>query len=322
MRPLNKLNSPPNYEGKYGVMRQRLLDRIGSWCSYCEAPLTNDAAVEHKVPKTADKGFPERATEWVNLLLACQTCNSAKGPAPLKTEQTFEVVMNSWIWPDCRPDPTGGGTLTDETLNVLTYEMTLRSQEALEKEGVARVPSGTSRNGYWRTASQVKVWVVANEQHIGNNTPLLERVKATIKGLNLNYYNEFDAKCSDRRVDNRTRAWEVATDCAADLAAVWESIRGEPQARLEHRDLRLVVRSIRSTALSVGYWSVWWTVLRSALQTDRWTRVDSAIRSELLEAILVRYWEGERDWDGEQTDMAPPLIFAGTDTARINCDFP
>ena len=114
MRPVKKAAAPPSYGGDYGVMRQRLLERIGSWCSYCEAPITNDSAVEHKVAKAKGKGFPERATEWGNLLLACQACNSAKGSNPNRKgrlQATYEEVRGGWVWPDA-----------DETLRLFTYE--------------------------------------------------------------------------------------------------------------------------------------------------------------------------------------------------------
>ncbi|MFZ4698728.1 MAG: HNH endonuclease [Candidatus Methylumidiphilus sp.] len=352
MRPISKLPKPGNYGGDYGVMRQHLLERIGSYCSYCEAPITNDTAVEHKVAKTSkymkdseyseEVGFPNQANDWVNLLLACQSCNSAKSAYPNKLKayagspsfpnkmEDYTSVKNTWVWPDEK-----------QTLQLLTYQRSSKTQQALVAAGHARVPSGLP-TGSWYTTAAERVWVLPNDVFIStidekDREAAKKRVTATILGLNLNYHNPWDMKYSDRRVDNRTYAWDVATLCAADLATVWTALGvnetvGDLKYWATNDHFKLLIRSIRSTALAVGYWSVWWTVLRTALHhappappappatcpicfqpiaghapaTAPWNGVTLAARKEILRRILVEYWPEERTTTSK-------IIFLGTD---------
>jgi hypothetical protein len=326
MRPVRKFPAARNYGGNYGVMRQRLLERIGSYCSYCEAPVTNDTAVEHKVAKAGGTGFPDRADDWVNLLLACQACNSAKGSHPDKNDTRlkppgFANVMDLWIWPDQREDPNGGHNLVDKTLEMLTYERSARTQQALVAAGWARVPSTKQANGAWYTTPATCVWVVPNTTWLATQPPaMLERVQTTLQGLNLNHHDPWSLKYGDRRVANRTYAWTDAEQCATDLGNLWATFPAtttEPQ-RLADAGLRLMVRSIRSTALAVGYWSVWYTVLRAALQVTTappWQGVSAGTREQLLKWILVEYARGERDPGASQ------LIFPGTAVNRVPTTF-
>ncbi|MCX7108576.1 MAG: HNH endonuclease signature motif containing protein [Proteobacteria bacterium] len=352
MRPISKLLKPGNYGGDYGVMRQHLLERIGSYCSYCEAPITNDTAVEHKVAKTSknikgsqyrvEVGFPDQANDWVNLLLACQSCNSAKASYPNKLNpyagspelknEDYDSVKKTWIWPD-----------VNKTLQLLTYQRSSKTQQALVAAGHARVPSRWLKNGDWYTTAAERVWVLPNDVFIStidekDREAAKKRVTATILGLNLNYHNPWDMKYSDRRVDNRTYAWDVATQCAEDLATVWTALGvndtvDDPKFWATNPHFRLLIRSIRSTALAVGHWSVWWTVLRTALHhappaspatcpicfqptathapaPAPWNGVTLAARKEILLRILVEYWLKERTTTSQ-------IIFLGTDSSRI-----
>lgn len=63
----------------YPLARRDLVNTIGFYCSYCEAPLYYNAHVEHKLPKSL---FPRNAMEWSNFLLACNSCNAGKGVTP------------------------------------------------------------------------------------------------------------------------------------------------------------------------------------------------------------------------------------------------
>lgn len=82
MRPVDRGLVPTDGIGdefkpkKYQEFREFLIRRLGSYCSYCERPLTHNVAVEHIKPKDSNKLLEK---EWSNLLLACTNCNSTKG---------------------------------------------------------------------------------------------------------------------------------------------------------------------------------------------------------------------------------------------------
>ncbi len=63
----------------YPNARSSLIAAIGAYCSYCESPLSYNAHVEHKLPKSF---FPQEGIPWANFLLACNSCNSSKGHKP------------------------------------------------------------------------------------------------------------------------------------------------------------------------------------------------------------------------------------------------
>lgn len=87
--------------GEYGHARPYLVDRLGDYCSFCEAPLLNPA-VEHV--RCKDKN-PDLECAWSNFLLACPSCNSTKG-----TRIDTAADVASCLWPD-----------QDRTLDAFVY---------------------------------------------------------------------------------------------------------------------------------------------------------------------------------------------------------
>jgi hypothetical protein len=77
MRPINRGNSPNIYTN-YEEAKPDLVDRLGSYCSYCERRIPTNLAVEHILPKDDSLGFTHLENEWTNFLLGCVNCNSAK----------------------------------------------------------------------------------------------------------------------------------------------------------------------------------------------------------------------------------------------------
>lgn len=100
MRPVVRGDKPKNKEGKvfaptrYQEFRAYLIERIGTYCSYCERSLSHNIAVEHIRPKDSN---PHLEKEWGNLLLACVNCNSTKKDKPIN--------LIEYCWPD--KDNTG-----------------------------------------------------------------------------------------------------------------------------------------------------------------------------------------------------------------------
>lgn len=88
MRPIDKGDAPQTYTN-YRDAFPDLVDRLGTYCSYCERRIETNLAVEHVQPKSLN---PTLKLEWSNFLLACVNCNSAKG--------NQEVTLTRYLWPD------------------------------------------------------------------------------------------------------------------------------------------------------------------------------------------------------------------------------
>ncbi len=84
MRPIDR-GTIPKEKGidktvsNYTHWRKDLIDRIGSYCSYCNMKITFSPQVEHVSPKSLD---PTRKVDWTNMLLACGPCNLTKSDKP------------------------------------------------------------------------------------------------------------------------------------------------------------------------------------------------------------------------------------------------
>ncbi|HDR8244678.1 TIGR02646 family protein [Bacillus thuringiensis] len=95
MRPIDRGQVPQSSAvevfrpKKYQEFRGFLITRLGSYCSYCERPISHNVAVEHIKPKDSNKLLEK---EWSNLLLACTNCNSTKGDT--------KIILAAYIWPD------------------------------------------------------------------------------------------------------------------------------------------------------------------------------------------------------------------------------
>jgi uncharacterized protein (TIGR02646 family) len=95
MRPVERGGWPTDGSGnpiqfkEYSEARPELLDRLGSYCSYCEMKIENGPAVEHVLPK---KKNPALERDWHNFLLSCDYCNSGK--------QDKDVSLHDYFWPD------------------------------------------------------------------------------------------------------------------------------------------------------------------------------------------------------------------------------
>lgn len=139
MRPIDRGDVPLDGNGepiqfiKYQESRGYLLDRIGSYCSYCERGLGGNVAVEYMQPKSLHDGL---ALTWGNFLLACINCNSIKGDQSINLEE--------YLWPD--KDNTllafhymEGGLITVSI--ALTPEVKQLAERSIKLTGLDRYPS-------------------------------------------------------------------------------------------------------------------------------------------------------------------------------------
>lgn len=97
MRPVFRDDIPTDSNGnsvvfkEYGDARNDLIDRIGDYCSYCEARLFTPA-VEHIQPKSKESALEK---SWHNFLLACCYCNGIK-----KDKSIDADTIRDYFWPD------------------------------------------------------------------------------------------------------------------------------------------------------------------------------------------------------------------------------
>lgn len=324
MRPVTKQQVTQYNADDYDVMRRYLFENLGAYCSYCEQPISNDSAVEHKVPKSVSRGFPAYQVQWRNLLLGCQSCNSAKSVTPdknnvanhnnLSTERWYMATLGLWVWPDSTPAKPGQpAPPVDESYQLFTPLRQQYTQVQLVAAGLVRAP-WVNVPPAWATAPATMVWITPNDTYINaqpNAAALRQRVLNTIQGLNLNLYNADDQRYNNRRVVNREAAYATATASLQRLRTVYAAVPNVGSQRM-----RLMVKAIRNSVLASGFWSVWFWVFRSALDNPAngtsWHGVSLANRRELLLRTLVYYYAAERN------GLATVPILPGTDAARLD----
>ncbi|WP_338845716.1 HNH endonuclease [Massilia sp. W12] len=85
MRPVRRGPAPATFENYQDALPD-LVQRMGSYCSYCERCVRQGIAVEHV---QAQDLYPDLKTAWSNFLLACTNCNSTKSNKDVKPETVF-----------------------------------------------------------------------------------------------------------------------------------------------------------------------------------------------------------------------------------------
>lgn len=94
MKPVNKGPAPKRYSA-YSEAKPDLVEKLGPFCSYCEAygsPTALD--VEHIYPRGA---HPARERQWENFLLSCKSCNSKKNARLGSGRQ--RSLHTRFLWP-------------------------------------------------------------------------------------------------------------------------------------------------------------------------------------------------------------------------------
>ncbi len=88
--PIDSISGLPQTVTDYAQWRASLINRLGSYCSYCNAPLSSSPQVEHVVPKNPQPGqVAGSLLGWENMLLACGPCNNAKNNNPISTNTHY-----------------------------------------------------------------------------------------------------------------------------------------------------------------------------------------------------------------------------------------
>lgn len=263
MRPVNR-GAIPVRETARGVSKRRVIDfsyyrpdlvaNLGEYCSYCEVPLGVNLAVEHMLSKVNSIN----ADDWNNLLLACTNCNSHK-----QSKTKSESALNNFYWPSNR-------YVGLNTFGMLTYAKAAKTVKRLSDDGVFRwPPSSRPQNLYPNRDTQTYdyVWVYPSAAYDGDNAKKT-KIKNTILLTGLNDFtpNDADPKASDRRVYNRTVAWDRADAMATQLASYYNAPMQDPAA------INLLKAQVKEAAKATGFWSVWMTVFKSKVFVDVNTR--------------------------------------------------
>ena len=360
MRPVLKIPSRKvNKSMPNGQLRYLLLEAMGAYCVYCEAPLTVDIPYTHKisvsqVPHKFQVGnytissqvglnYHRFNTAWVNQQLMCAACAAAKGESPnledalkyLKAydqvnnsglfntiagklsnssrlddgewDTLFQAALQSWLSPDYSADEMGNllyGAQGDQTYTFVKYVQDSRTPKALYDAGLLRLDLS---NGVqpWMTQAQTKVWIIPNDtainawehQHNNNILDMTTRVKNTIWGLNLNYFNPTDAIQFDRRVENRTRVFAIVTQAGNRLNNLVTAVAGKPgfdkDSLLFSPAISQITTSIRQSLRATGHWSLWAQEFQrnilDAPSGNVWPTIDKDLRRLFLFNLLIEY---------------------------------
>ncbi|QUP56415.1 HNH endonuclease (plasmid) [Ralstonia syzygii] len=253
----------------YKTASAPLTQNLGDYCSYCGTPLPGLLEVEHTVPKAP---YPTFATEWINFLLCCGPCNTAKSnapdrataapwtgtPSPTEQELYDAIRDDHYIWPDLNSTCWDDMPMRFEYVNPITNKWNLLA-----------APFDTDLNnkltGYdvvnHKVYADLKVsdTVMLHSAQVavtvaGANTHGLQaRANAMIGLMQLN--NDVTSPLTgtyDRRVMNRTRAWFYALEKCKLL-----------RTATDQAEFNLLWSQVPIMGAASGFYSVWVKVLRN-----------------------------------------------------------
>lgn len=276
MRPVNRGPIPTRATARgeslkrvidYSYYRPDLVANLGEYCSYCEVPLGVNLAVEHLLSKTSSLN----AEDWDNLLLACTNCNSHKLNKTKSSED-----LEKYFWPSMHYP---GGF---NTYDMMVYRKEAKTVERLANDGVFLwPPKSRPQNLYPNRSTQTydQVWVYPSPTYAADQAKT-KKIKDTILLMGLNDFtpDDNDPKASDRRVTNRTIAWDRATRLAGYLEPYYHNPVGNQGA------INLLKAQIKETAIATGFWSVWMTVFSTY---NFHNLVNDAERKQLLRDLFL-----------------------------------
>jgi 5-methylcytosine-specific restriction endonuclease McrA len=261
----------------WGSARRALIGAIGQYCSFCGSAVFSILAIEHKLPKNT---FPSQAFRYRNFLLACSSCNSAKGNRPnqatapghpLATAAAINAITNrgalNYYWSDfdwatmalpAQPFPF---TVELKWMSVagsqITFDATIEPHT--QRKLLDRFKKGTlsmDRGLYFDDDNNKAFFGAAIGPRDGISDPQKAAVNAMIDltSQNLVVPVSKSSNTIDRRIETRTKAYFTAAIVKEqlDLAAVTPGL------------LAPVLAQARTTITNTGHWLVWLTVFGGA----------------------------------------------------------
>lgn len=256
-RPTSRGTQVPIQGKDYSFFRPYLIARLGEYCSYCEVPLGLNLAVEHMLSKTESIN----ENDWNNFLLGCTNCNSHKR-AKTKSEDS---VLDNFVWPSI------DNAVTSNTFDLMTYKKEAKTVSQLIADDVFldfkdERAKNQKKKLYPDIDTQTYNYVWAYPSAL--NSAIGKKVKGTIRLVGLNDFipgnspDEFHENASDRRVFNRTAAWDRAEKLATLLVTYHSNVAANQLA------IDLLKDQIKETAIATGFWSIWMTVFKSKTFAD------------------------------------------------------
>lgn len=272
-----------------------LTTRLGAFCSFCESPVTGLLEVEHIAPKAE---YPTYSVIWENFLLACSACNTAKSNIPSRstvrawlgnnapTERQYydEITKRHYIWPDKDKDAYSGFSVD------LYYQSQPSNQwkKLLEQDSVdfENIHLGTDIN-HRTVRAKIKIGQKYFTRNVEVRLSPNNNNKYAKEMIELCKLNDLGNTGStyDRRVVNRTEAWFSV------LIALNSLLLTNNQAQFNQQWKVVLI-----TAKSVGFYSVWITIL----QRLNWSDPSG---NDLLGRFI--------------NETNTPNLFPGTDTANV-----
>lgn len=275
-----------------------LTTRLGAFCSFCESPVTGLLEVEHIAPKAE---YPTYSVIWENFLLACSACNTAKSNIPSRstvrawlnnnapTERQYydEITDNHYIWPDQDADAYNlfSVDLYYQSAKDSTWKQ-LTPQNSVDFENIHLGTDINHRTVRAKITIRQKKYLTRNvEVRLSANDD--KHAKEMIELCKLNYLGN-TGSTYDRRVVNRTEAWFKALKILKPLS--------EPSIVGNQTVFDALWSGILTSAASVGFYSVWITIL----QRLNWSDPSG---NDLLGRFI--------------NETNTPNLFPGTDTANV-----
>lgn len=164
MRPVNRGAAPALY-ARYENAKQDLVNRVGSYCSYCERRIPTLLAVEHIQPKGLAQ-YAHLECEWTNFLLACVNCNSAKSDTAVECDALLlpdrDNTFAAFVYDELgtvAPNPTVGPA-------VGTLAMTLCDMTALNRMDHPNWDEAIAFSALERVGQRVQAWLQAKEARV------------------------------------------------------------------------------------------------------------------------------------------------------------
>jgi 5-methylcytosine-specific restriction endonuclease McrA len=271
-----QLESTGRKKDLYNVYRGPLITAWGKYCSYCEISMGTALQVEHKEPRSGAvyAGNPYGAVTWANMLLSCPACNRAKGKHPNPAARSPESP-DMFLWPDTdvQFSPNNAISAFEYYLapNVPAYMGQVDTNNAFSWQQLPNQSVALVRAGGYQT----------------------NKANRTIEMLHLNgIYDSANnhildaANNVDRRLAQRTRAWNLALSAATRLQTIYQQYSGAGAADEDIRES--MEQQIISTMYAAGFWSVWLTVFGQALAAHQLTPIATDTPIAMVKRLFVR----------------------------------
>lgn len=167
MRPV-KRGMAPRVFSDHKQAKPYLISFIGSYCSYCESYLRpQDLDVEHIYPQ---KKHPALKKNWLNFLLACNTCNTYK--KVFQGTHRQKGILKSQLWPHL--DNTARAFKYEsngevKVCNKLSTTQRDKAEKTMDMTGLIKSPAVTKTYkelaiAYDGISNRAQIWDMARDE--------------------------------------------------------------------------------------------------------------------------------------------------------------